>query len=120
MSAVVVLEDGGKVTLCPLCFMGPNDELHLLLHCVKLRGALYPILVDGGQSLESSLLSHRRILGPSGDAETVRNFLGQSLTPVQGLVERGLALDILLDEFFLVWTTVSGKPVSRTPVFNYA
>ena len=118
-STLAVLEDGGRVTLCPLCFLGPNDEIHLLLHCEKLRPSRTRIMVDGGLSLESSLRHLRRVEGPSGDAETVCNFLGQTSTPIHGLIERGLALDILLDEFFLMWTTVSGRQVSRKPIFNY-
>ena len=62
------------MTLCPLCFLGPSEELHLLLHCVKMRDARSWIFVNRGQSLEASLLAHRQILGPSGDAQTVRNF----------------------------------------------
>ena len=100
-------ENGGRVTLFPLCFMGPNDKLHLLLSSLcETEGCT--ISDFGRWGSITGVLSHRRISGPSGDAKTVRNFLGQSLTPVlQGLMEGGLALDILLDEFFLVWTTQS-------------
>ena len=114
-----VTDDGGRVTLCPLCLGGPYVESHLLLHCPELRTLRTRTKVSGGLSLEESLEVLRVTQGPSGDDETIRCYLGQTGHPLSVMVERGLALDILLDEFFRVWTVKCGRTQSRKPFFNY-
>ena len=71
-----------------------------------------------GVSLEESLRDLRVTPGPAGDDETVRCFLGQSGHSLIVMVERGLDLVILLDEFFLLWTRESGRLQPRKPMFN--
>ena len=100
-------DDGGRVMLCPLCFAGPNDESHLLFHCLKMRAIRLRINVSGGVSLEESLRILHVTPDPAWENETVRRFQGQSGPTYMVLVERGLALDILLEEFFPLWTKQS-------------
>ena len=46
------------------------------------------------------------------DFEACRIFLGQDKSLRRtDLADRGLALDILLDRFFLEWSKISGKAV---------
>ena len=59
-------------------------------------------------SLEKSIEVLRVTPGPAGDDETIRCFLGQSGHPLSVMVKRGLALDILLEEFFKIWTVKCG------------
>jgi len=32
-----VCQDGGRILQCPLCFMGSNDEFHLLIKCESME-----------------------------------------------------------------------------------
>ena len=77
------------------------------------------IYVYGNISLETSLDMLRKSPGEAGDKECIRNFLGKPGMPLRELVDRGLALDILLDEFFLKWSNKSGKTINRRVFFNY-
>ena len=61
----------------------------------------------------------RKSHGEAGDEECIRNFLGKPGMQLRELVDRGLALDILLDEFFLMWSNKSGKTIDRRVFFNY-
>ena len=118
-TADAVLESGGRVTLCPICLNGPNNEIHLLLHCEPLGIKRKRIYVSGNISLETSLEMLRKSPGEAGDEECIRNFLGKPGMQLRELVDRGLALDILLDEFFLMWSNKSGKTIDRRVFFNY-
>ena len=116
-AADAVADSGGRVKICPLCLNGDNNEVHLLIQCKRLNYCRTKILVHGGVSLDRVLAELR--ISSSDDAECVRRFLGQSSHTCKELMERGLALDILLDEFFLEWSKASGKTFKKNPGFNY-
>ena len=70
------------------------------------------IKLRGTRSLQSTLLDLRtRSLD---EFEAVRLFLGQdkSITK-KDLMDRGLALDILVNRFFLKWSEIRGQAVTR-------
>lgn len=54
-------------------------------------------------------------LGSRDDFEACRIFLGQDKSLKRSdLADRGLALDILLDKFFLEWYKIRGRAVHRS------
>ena len=94
-------QDDGRVTVCPLCLLGPNTELHVLLGCVSLRRSRSTIIMLSGASLESLFNSIRHSYNCQSDQEVALFFLGQEcgLTRID-FVDRGLALDVLLASFY--------------------
>ena len=113
-SADSLSQDDGRVTVCPLCLLGPNTELHVLLGCTSLRRSRSTIFMLSGVSLESLLVSIRHSYNCQSDQEVARFFLGQErgLTRMN-LVDRGLALDVLLTAFYSQWSVLRGRTISR-------
>jgi len=108
-----VCQDGGRILQCPLCFMGSNDELHLLIKCESMEQSRSEIKLLNGDSLQATLMKLR--LESRDDFEACRMFLGQDKSLRRtDLADRGLALDILLDRFFLEWSKIRGKAVHRS------
>ena len=108
-----ICQDGGRILQCPLCFMGSNDEFHLLIKCESMEQARSEIKLLNGDSLQATLMKLR--LGSRDDFEACRIFLGQNKSLKRSdLADRGLALDILLDKFFLEWYRIRGRAVHRS------
>ena len=116
-AADAVADSGGRVKICPLCLNGDNNKVHLLIQCKRLSFCRTKILVHGGVSLDRVLADLSK--SSSDDAECAWRFLGQSSHTCKELMEQGLVLDILLDEFFLEWSRASGKTFKKNPGFNY-
>ena len=70
------------------------------------------IMLQDWSFLESTLLD---LQSRSWDKfETARVFLGQDKKLLKtDVIDRGLALDILVDKFYLEWTNMRGQVVSR-------
>ena len=108
-----ICQDGGRILQCPLCFMGSNDEFHLLIKCEFMEQSRSEIKLLNGDSLQATLMKLR--LESRDDFEACRIFLGQDKSLKRtDLADRGLALDILLDRFFLEWSKIRGKAVHRS------
>ena len=108
-----VSQDGGPVLQCPLCFQGSNNEFHMLMKCNIMIPARSEIKLRDGRSLESTLID---LQSRSRDEfEAARMFLGQDKELQRtDMIDRGLALDILVDKFYLEWSTIRGLVVPRT------
>ena len=112
-TADAICQDRGRILQCPLCFMGSNDEFHLLLKCEYMEQSRSEIKLLKGDSLQATLMKLR--LKSRDDFEACRIFLGQDKSLKRSdLADRGLALDILLDKFFLEWSKIRGKAVHRS------
>ena len=107
-------QDDGRVTYCPLCLQGRNDEIHLILHCSILSQTRNSIKMQSGSSLSSTLIELRTKFACTSDQEVVRLFLGQEprLTRVT-MIDRGLALDLLLTSFYREWSKMRGRAIQR-------
>ena len=105
-------QDDGRVTYCPLCLQGRNDEIHLILHCSILSQTRNSIKMQSGSSLSSTLIKLRAKFACTSDQEVVRLFLGQEprLTRVT-MIDRGLALDLLLTSFYREWSKMRGRAI---------
>ena len=112
--ADAVSQDDGRVTQYPLCLIGPNNELHLVMHCRSLVMPRLSIRLRGGVSLSAALESVRTRHSCVSDVETLRMFLGQEpgLSRLD-LVDHSLALDILVDYFFQEWSKSRGRTITR-------
>ena len=117
-SADSLSQDDGRVTICPLCLLGPNTELHVLLNCVSLHRIRSTIFMLSGAFLESLLSSIRHSYNCQSDQEVARFFLGQEhgLTRID-LIDRGLALDVLLTSFYAQWSVLRGRTIPRLDAF---
>ena len=105
-----ICQDGGRILQC---FMGSNDEFHLLIKCEVMEQSRSEIKLLDGNSLQATLMKLR--IESRDDFEACRIFLGQDKSLRRtGLADRGLALDILLDRFFLEWSKIRGKAVHRS------
>ena len=108
-----ISQDGGRVLQCPLCFQGDNNEFHLLIPCKQMEHHRQGISLRSEQSIQS-FLTEQRTQGKD-DFQAIRVLLGQEgKINKMDLIDRGLALDILLDKFFLEWSSVAGKLVGRS------
>ena len=108
-----ISQDGGRVLQCPLCFQGDNNEFHLLITCKQMEHHRQGISLRSGQSIQS-FLTEQRSQGKD-DFQAIRVLLGQGeKINKMDLIDRGMALDILLDKFFLEWFSVAGKLISRS------
>ena len=107
-----ISQDGGRVLQCPLCFQGSNDEFHLLMKCTLMDQARSENKLRDTRLLQSTLLDLQT--RSIDEFEAVRLFLGQdkSITK-KDLMDRGLALDILVNRFFLKWSEIRGQAVTR-------
>ena len=113
-SADSLSPDDGHVTVCPLCLLGPNTELHVLFGWVSLHRSRSTIFMLSGVSLESLLVSIRHSYNCQSDQEVACFFLGQELGLTRmDFVDRGLALDVLLTNFYSQWSVLRGRTVSR-------
>ena len=109
----ILIRFRGGILQCPLCFMGSNDEFHLLIKCEFMEQSRSEIKLLNGDSLQATLMKLR--LESRDDFEACRIFLGQDKSLKRtDLADRGLALDILLDRFFLEWSKIRGKAVHRS------
>ena len=116
-AAEAVAETSGRVLICPLC-LNENNEIHIVLYCKSL--AYERSIIQVGPSLLSSTLD--QILQEQGvldEVDALRKFLGDRKMTKTMYLERGLALDILVDTFFKKWSAVSGRHMDRRIVFNW-
>ena len=114
-SADSLSQDDGRVTVCQLCLLGPNTELHVLLGCILLRSSRATIIMLSGASLESLLISIRHSYNCQSDQEVARFFLGQErcLPAWTLLTEVLLYVDVLLTSFYSQWSVMRGRTVPR-------
>ena len=97
----------------PLLHEISNNEFHLLIKCESMEQARSEIKLINSESLQATLMKLR--LESRDDSETCRIFLGQDKSLKRSdLADRGLALDILLDKFFLEWSKMRGRAVHRS------
>ena len=69
--------------------------------------------IRDGRSLESTLIDLKS--RSRDEFEAARMFLGQDKELQRtDMIDRGLALDILVDKFYLEWSTIRGLVVPRT------
>ena len=105
---------GGRVTLCPLCLQGPNNELHVTLRCKALYNDRISIQV-GNFSPEETMEAIKELSGVLDDIDALRTFLrNEKLTRKEFLKKKGLDLDLLLDKFFAKCNKVNSRAVVRT------
>ena len=117
-----VMADGGRILVCPLCLQGPNDEVHLVCDCQTLEVVRKNIVVSGDTSLETMLRELRHEHPGSTSEDLLRVHLGQGMeSPGSNTLslELGLALDIMVDNFFLLWSKMVPRMGQRGPVFNW-
>ena len=108
-----VSQNEDRVLQCPLCFQGSNNEFHLFIKFTIVLSARLEIMLRDWSFLESTLLD---LQSRSWDKfETARVFLGQDKKLLKtDMIDRGLALDILVDKFYLEWTNMRGQVVSQS------
>ena len=117
-SAEAIAETSGRVLLCPLCLNGKNNEIHIALYCKSLAYERSIIQV-GSSPLSSTLDQILQEQGVLDEVDALRKFLGDRKMTKTMYLERGLALDILVDTFFKKWSAVSGRHMDRRIVFNW-
>ena len=107
-------QDDGRVIFCPLCLQGRNDEIHHILHCSVLSQTRNSIIMQSGSSLGSTLMDLRIKFSCTSDQEVIRYFLGKEprLTRMT-MIDRGLALDLLLTSFYREWSKTRGRAIQR-------
>ena len=112
-------QDDGRITYCPLCLQGRNDEIHLIMHCSVLSQTRNTIMMRSGSSLGSTLIDLRRKFSCTSDQEVVRFFLGQEprLTRLT-MIDRGLVLDLLLTRFYREWSKTRGRAIQRSDAWR--
>ena len=101
-AAEAVAETTGRVLLCPLCLNGKNNDIYITLYCKSL--AYNQSIIQVESSLLSSILD--QILQEQGvldEVDALRKFLRDSKMTKSMYLERGLALDILVDSFHFNW-----------------
>ena len=98
-AAEAVAETTGRVLLCPLCLNGKNNDIYITLYCKSL--AYNRSIIQVGSSLLSSILY--QILQEQGVLDALRKFLRDLKMTKSMYLERGLALDILVDSFYFNW-----------------
>ena len=54
-SADAMSQDDGRITICPLCLKGRNNEIHLLLSCSSMERTRRTIQMSTGKTLEYTL-----------------------------------------------------------------
>ena len=89
--AKAVSQDDGRVICCPLCFLGPNNQLHLVMHYWCLVDSCLSLYLLAGVSLTTTIESVKVRNDCVSDEETLWMFLGQEggLSRLD-LVDRGL------------------------------
>ena len=70
-----VSQYGGRIFQCPLCFLGENNEFHLLVSSKQMEQHRQAINLRTGQSIQS-FMTDQRSLG-CDDLQAVRLMLGQ-------------------------------------------
>ena len=105
MYADAVAETGGWVLICPLCLDGTNNKIHLILSCKSLASTRNSIQV-GEQSLSSLINCIFNKSEVIDEIDAVRNLLSDTKMTETEYLERGLALDILIDVFFKKWSSI--------------
>ena len=101
---------GGRVTLCPLCLQGLNNELHVTLRCKALYNDRISIQV-GNFSPEETMEAIKELSGVLDDIDALRTFLRNEKLTRKEFLERGLDLDLLLDKFFAKCNKVNSRAV---------
>ena len=111
-SYAVHIEDG-RISDCPLCITGPNNEVHLLTGCTVMNRHRAQIMV-GDRPLKVTLDTIYTEYRPPSLQELARLFLGQQagLTK-QDYIHRGNALINLVDSFFDEWSARIGREIDR-------
>ena len=117
-AADAVAETGGRVLICPLCLDGPNNEIHLILRCKTLASTRNSIQI-GDQSLSSLINCIFNKSEVIDEIDAVRNLLSNTKMTETEYLERGLALDMLVDVFFKKWSSISGRFMDRRVSFNW-
>ena len=117
-SAEAIAETSGRVLICPLCLNGKNNEIHIALYCKSLAYE-QSIIQVGSSPLSSTLDQILQEQGVLDEVDALRKFLGDRKMTKTMYLERGLALDILVDTFFKKWSAVSGRHMDRRIVFNW-
>lgn len=104
----------GRVVQYPLCSLGRNNEVHLLVECKLVESDHLAITTSNGESLRSILNNIELAYPAQSSVIMARLFLGQQ----DGLsrldfVERGRILIKLLEAFFVKWDTCYSTSVPR-------
>ena len=103
-SADAMSQDDGRITICPLCLKGRNDEIHLLLSCSSMERMRRTIQMSTGKTLEYTLSEIHTRYSCNSDQEVARFFLGQEQNLNRAtMVDRGLSLDLLVAGFYKNW-----------------
>ena len=115
-----VMADEGRVLFCPLCLQCPYNKVNLVFGCQALEFVRKNIVVSGDVSLET-MVRGLHLEHPGATSEDVLQvYLGQGHgVSRKQYIERGLALDILLDNCFLIWSKLVPLVGQRGPVFNW-
>ena len=109
-----VCQDGGRIIQCPLCFQGSNNEIHLLVTCEMMTKHRQSIKLRSGISIQDCISSLQK---PGSDnLSAVRRFLTQEKGVRKlDMIDRGIALEMLVDKYFLEWSNVTGRILNRHP-----
>ena len=104
-----------NIVWCPLCCKGPNNEIHLVMECRVIKPHLSKIKVDVKMSL-----GMEKDADPDSDKESwLRQLIGQDRrTSRLKLIQRGIALSLLVDRFISLWSEKIGVTVHRPPVLH--
>ena len=107
-----VCQDGGRILQCPLCYQGSNNEIHLLLKCEMMSKHRQSIKLRNGLSIHDYIHSLQK---PNLDElSAIRRFLTQEKGVSKlDMVDRGIALEMLVDKFFLEWSNITGRMINR-------
>ena len=101
----------GRIVTCPLCNIGSNNEIHILVECKNLKQFRISTKLKSGMNLEKKLQSYTDY-GYKSSAFKARMFL--SMEPNLGkadYMERGFILQDLLTEFFSLWSDLVGEVI---------
>ena len=107
-------QDDRRITTCPLCLNGRNDEIHLLLSCSSMERMRRTIQMSTGKTLEYTLSEIRTRYSCNSDQEVARFFLGQEQNLNRStMVDRGLSLDLLVSGFYKNWSELRGRIIHQ-------
>lgn len=102
-----VTNTAGRVVSCPLCLVGPNNEIHLLVECDRMQNRRKSLMITSGLTFHDWLQQR----SSKSSKETTREFLGQERKIRQtDLTRRGEILIEIREAFF---SKIYGRLISQ-------
>jgi hypothetical protein len=102
-----VSDKDGRVTDCPLCGRGSNDEKHIVIKCKQLTNVRQEHQLIEEISMNRWLEERR----DKDDHDIMRDFFGGLRKDITYYMDRGIFLMNLRREFFAKWSEICGEQI---------